>query len=110
MAISLKKNGISVLKIGAITIVSLLVLLFSLPYLFPGTVSDKIKEWAKGSINGQLAFSHTRLSFFKRFPSLTLTLYDFSLKGSAPFQNDTLVSAKEVSLGIDLATVFKDNI
>ena len=110
MSVSIRKIVFKILKITGITIGSLLILLFALPYLFPQTVSNKIKQWANGSINGQLSFSHTGLSFFKRFPSLTLTLYDLSLKGSAPFQNDTLVAAKEVSFGIDLSSVFQKKI
>jgi AsmA protein len=98
------------LKITGITVVSLLVLMFLLPYLFPETVTNKIKQWASGSVKTELSFSSTRLSFFKRFPSLTLTLNDFSLKGSAPFQKDTLIAAKEVSLAIDLTSLFKSKI
>jgi AsmA protein len=98
------------LKITGITVVSLLVLMFLLPYLFPETVTNKIKQWASGSVKTELSFSSTRLSFFKRFPSLTLTLNDFSLKGSAPFQKDTLVAAKEISLAIDLTSIFKNKI
>jgi AsmA protein len=110
MSFSIKKTTFKTLKITFITIVSLLLLLFALPYLFPQTINTKIKQWANGSINGQLAFSGTGLSFFKHFPGLTFTLYDFSLKGSAPFQNDTLVAAKEVSFGIDLSSVFQKKI
>ncbi|MFI5140322.1 MAG: AsmA family protein, partial [Sphingobacteriales bacterium] len=110
MSLSIKKILIRTLKIAGITIAGFLLLLFTLPYLFPQTVSNKIKQWANGSINGQLSFSHTGLSFFKRFPSLTLTLYDLSLKGSAPFEKDTLIAAKEVSLGIDLSSVFQKKI
>jgi AsmA protein len=110
MAVNVKKIVFRTLKIAGITIVSLLILLFTLPSLFPGTVSNKIKQWANGSINGNLTFSHTGLSFFKHFPTLTLTLYDVTLKGSAPFQNDTLVAAKELSLGINLQTVFEKKI
>ena len=110
MSFSIKKILFKTVKITAITIAALLLLLFALPYLFPKTVSDKIKQFARGSITSQLDFSETRLSFFKHFPSLTLTLYDLSLKGSAPFQNDTLVAAKEVSFGIDLSSVFQKKI
>jgi AsmA protein len=110
MSFSIKKTINKTLKISGITIVSLLILLFALPYLFPKTVSDKIKQWANGTVNGQLAFSGTGLSFFKHFPSLTLTLYDLSLKGSAPFEKDTLIAAKEVSFGIDLSSVFQKKI
>ncbi|MDB4921626.1 AsmA-like C-terminal region-containing protein [Mucilaginibacter sp.] len=107
MSPSIKKNIFKSLKITGVIIGSLVVLLFALPYLFPQTVSNKIKQWANGSINGQLEFSKTGLSFFKHFPNLTLTLYDLDLKGSAPFQKDTLVAAKEVSFGIDLSTLFQ---
>jgi AsmA protein len=102
MNFSLTKTLFKTLKIIAITVVSLLLLLFALPYLFPQTINAKIKQWANGSINGQLAFSGTGLSFFKHFPGLTFTLYDFALKGSAPFQNDTLVA--------DLSSVFQKKI
>ncbi|WP_330860468.1 AsmA family protein, partial [Mucilaginibacter sp.] len=106
----MKKILVKTLKISAITVVSLLLLMFLLPYLFPETVTQKIKQWAAGSVNSKLSFSSTRLSFFKKFPSLTLTLNDFVLNGSVPFQNDTLVSAKEISLAIDLSSVFKSKI
>ena len=107
---NIKKNIVKILKITGISITGLLIVVFSLPYLFPQTVSNKIKQWTKGSINGQMQFSKTGLSFFKHFPSLTLTLYDLSLKGSAPFETDTLVTAKEVSLGINLSSVFSKKI
>ena len=110
MPIPIKKIILKTLKISAITIVSLLLLMFLLPMLFPQTVTEKIKQWAAGSVNSKLAFSGTHLSFFKKFPSLTLTLDDFVLNGSQPFQNDTLVSAKEISLAIDLSSVFKSKI
>lgn len=98
------------LKITGITLVSIVALLFLLPILFPGVVSTKIKDWTNSSIKGELNFSKARLSFFHHFPSLTLTLYDVSLKGAAPFQKDTLVAARAVSLGINLATVFSSTI
>lgn len=102
----LKKIILKTLKYLGITIASLLALMFLLPMLFPQTVSNKIKSWANHSISGEMNFSKARLSFFKHFPSLTLTLYDFSLKGSAPFQKDTLAGAKELSMGVDLMSVF----
>lgn len=110
MSLSAKKIIFKSLKITGITIVSIIVLLFALPWLFPQTVSHKIKQFANSSINGKLDFSKTSLSFFKHFPNLTLTLYDVDLNGSAPFQKDTLVAAKEVSFGIDLSTLFQSKL
>ncbi|MBS1592232.1 MAG: AsmA family protein, partial [Bacteroidetes bacterium] len=98
------------LKIFGITIGSILALMFLLPFLFPNFVSTKIKTWANNAITTELNFSKARLSFFNHFPSLTLTLYDCSLKGSKPFANDTLINAKEIALGINLASVFSSQI
>ena len=102
----IKKVALKILKITSISLAAILALLFLLPMLFPSTVSNKIKTWANNSITGELNFSKARLSFFNHFPALTLTLYDFSLKGGAPFQQDTLVAANEVALGVNLGSLF----
>lgn len=98
------------LKISGIIVGSILLLMFLLPLLFPTTITNKIKQLANQSLNGKVEFSGTSLSFFKRFPELTLTLEDFSLKGSAPFQQDTLVSAKDISFALDLTSLLKTKI
>ena len=97
-----------ILKITGISIGSILLLLFLLPYLFPGFVSSKIRQWARHSIRTELTFSSARLSFFRHFPALTLTLYDVRLKGSAPFQDQELIDAREISLGVDLSSIFSE--
>lgn len=110
MSSPVKRILLKTLKISGIILGSLLLLMFLLPLLFPTAITSKIKEWANGNINGHVAFSSTSLSFFKHFPSLTLTLNDVAVNGSEPFGKDTLVSAKEISLGIDLSSVFGDRV
>jgi AsmA protein len=105
-----KKILFKTLKISGIIVGSILFLMFILPVLFPKTITDKIKQLANQSLNGKVAFSGTSLSFFKRFPELTLTLEDFSLKGTAPFQDDTLVAAKDISFALDLTSLLKTKI
>ena len=99
-----------ILVIVAITIVSLIALLFLLPYIMPGTISQKIKTLVNHSIDGKIDFSKARLSFFNHFPSLTLTLYDFSSTGSAPYQHQKLFSANELGLGIAILPLIKGEI
>lgn len=110
MPLLLRRMLIKTLKITGITLASVIALLFLLPAIFPGFVSKKIKNWTNQAITGELNFSKARLSFFRHFPSLTLTLYDFTLKGSAPFRQDTLVSAAELGLGVNLASIFSSKI
>jgi len=93
-----------------ITVGFLLVLLIAIPFLFPQAINRKINQWANSNINGTISFTGTRLSFFKHFPSLTLVLDNVTLNGPAPFQQDTLIKAKSIGLGIDLSSVFKSQI
>lgn len=106
MSSSFKRITVKLLKLTGISFSITLLLMFILPYIFPGFVSTKIKQWARSSINAELDFSKARLSFFRHFPALTLTLYDLSLKGSAPFEKETLVQSEEISLGVDLFSLF----
>src|ERR1700753_683323 len=110
MQFPIKRAIFKTLKISVIAIGSILLLMFLLPFLFPQTFTKKIKHWANSSINGHISFSNTGLSFFKRFPALTLTMYDVKLRGSAPFEKDTLMAAKEISFGIDLSSLLKSKI
>jgi AsmA protein len=98
------------LKIFGISILSVIALLAVIPLFFSSTINEKVKDWANNNINGELAFRDLNLSFFKHFPSLTVTMYDVNLKGSAPFKDETLIDAKEIALGIDLSTLFEQRI
>jgi AsmA protein len=106
----MKKILIKTFKISGISLGSILILMFLLPVFFPGFVAGKIKKWTNNAITTQLDFSSARLSFFNHFPSLTLTLHDVSLMGSAPYANDTLLKADELAFGINLGTVFSKSI
>ena len=104
-----KKNIIvQILKYTGISLVIILVLMFLLPILFPGKIAEEVKIFANEKLEGKLNFKEAKLSFFEHFPSLTLTLTDFSLKGSAPFKNENLISAKDVSFGINLKSLLFD--
>lgn len=97
------RRSFKILKWIGIGLGSLLLLMFLLPILFPGTIAKEVKDFANRKLTGELNFSEARLSFFDHFPSLTVTLDDFSLKGSAPFQNDTLAAAERIGFGINLS-------
>ena len=98
------------LKILGISIASLLALLFIIPFLIPKTINQQITKTINQNIKGEVSFKGTGLSFFTHFPSLTLNLDEFLLKGSEPFKNDTLIYAKQMALGINLFSLFSDQI
>ncbi|MNK47227.1 AsmA family protein [compost metagenome] len=109
MKTSVKKIALGILKWTGIFIASILLLMFLIPLVFPGTIAQQVKVFANKSLDGELNFSESKLSFFAHFPSLTVSLDDLSLKGSAPFKNDTLLRANEVAFGINLKRLIFDN-
>lgn len=98
------------LKISGITIGAVLILLFVLPFLFPRAIAKTVKNWINQSITSKVDFTDARFTFFRHFPSLTFSLDNVSITGSKPFQNDTLIRAKDLSLGINLLSVFSSAI
>ncbi|WP_146186547.1 AsmA family protein [Pedobacter sp. HMWF019] len=99
-----------VLKITGISLITIVLLLFVTPYLLPDTISKEAQKWVNKNIQGEVKFGQSSLSFFKHFPSLTLSLNDFTLKGAAPFQKETLLYAKELSFRVNLGSVFSSEI
>ena len=90
------------LKIFVGSIALILALMVALPVLFPGKIETEIKKFANEKIDGNLEFKDANLSFFTHFPSLTLSLNEFSLKGAAPYSNEILILADEIGFGINL--------
>ncbi|MBF4516653.1 AsmA family protein [Flavobacterium sp. ANB] len=109
MNFSYKNIAIKTLKVLGIAIASILLLLFLIPLLFPGKVASEVKKIANERLDTKMEFSKSRLSFFTHFPSLTVSLDDLSLTGSAPFRNDTLLKADQVAFGINLKRLLFDN-
>jgi AsmA protein len=99
-----------VLKITGISVATLFLLLFIAPYLFPDTINRKVQKTINKNIKGEVKFESTSFSFFKHFPSLTLSLNQFLLKGAPPFEKDTLLYCKELSFGVNLSTLFSSQI
>lgn len=108
----LKAKGMlkKIVKFTGISVVVLLLILFILPFLFPKTISEKIKVWTNEVITSELDYKQVRWSFFTHFPSLSLNIEDVKLMGAAPFQKDVLLAADNVSLGVDIISLFSDRI
>ncbi|MBS7256551.1 AsmA family protein [Flavobacterium branchiicola] len=109
MKSSYKNISLKILKWTGIVIAGILLLLFLLPMLFPGKIASEVKKIANERLDTKLDFSKSKLSFFTHFPSLTVSLDDLSMTGSAPFRNDTLLKAEQVAFGINLKRLLFDN-
>jgi len=106
MTASKKKSILlKIAKYFGITFVVILGLLFLTPIIFADTIKEQIKKTANEKLSAELNYSDVSVSFFHHFPSLTLTLSDLNLNGSAPYKNEKFITAKEISFGINVASL-----
>lgn len=92
-------------KYLGITFVVIIGLLFLTPIIFADKIKEQIKKTANEKLSAELNYSDVSISFFHHFPSLTLTLSDLHLNGSAPYKDEKFLTAKEVSFGINVASL-----
>lgn len=102
---NLKSILVKTAKYIGIILAVIFSLMFVTPYIFSDKIKEEIKKTANKKLAGEMNYSDVNVSFFKHFPSLTLTLNDFKLNGSAPFQKERLINAKEVSFGINVSSL-----
>jgi AsmA protein len=105
----MKKIMVKILKIAGIVIACLLLVMLLISAVLSHAFDKQVKIYANRHLKSEMNYRDSKLSFFNHFPTLTLTLYDFSLMGAPPFQKDTLVSTREIALGVDLLSIFSGN-
>ncbi len=88
-----------------IILLLLLILLFTLPYLFKDKIVAKIKEEANKSLNAKFDFSDFNLSLIRHFPNFSMEITGLSVINNEPFAGDTLVYSKTVSVTVDVMSV-----
>lgn len=96
-----------ILKWTGITLVVLLIVLFTAPFIF----KDKIKEMVAKTINENLdatvAFEDVDLSLFRQFPQADVKITKLSIINKAPFVGDTLFYTDDLNLRMSVKELFK---
>ncbi|MGB5927966.1 MAG: AsmA family protein, partial [Cyclobacteriaceae bacterium] len=89
----------------------LLIALLLVPQLFKGKIQERVQQEINNSVNAQVSFNNLSVSFLKHFPDVTASLNDLEVINKAPFEGDTLMSADELEIILDLGSViFSDRV
>ncbi|OQP62719.1 hypothetical protein A3860_27300 [Niastella vici] len=92
-------------KITGISLAVLIVILFVAPFIFKGKIIAIAKEQINKNINAHVDFKDLNLSFFRHFPRVSVTLENLQVIGTDQFAKDTLISAKEIDVAVNLFSV-----
>ncbi|MDB5195797.1 MAG: AsmA family protein, partial [Flaviaesturariibacter sp.] len=95
------------LKITGISLLLLLALLFLLPFFFKGQILSLVKSEINQNLAAHVDFKDLDLSFFRRFPRVSVKLENVSVIGQDSFAKDTLLSAPGIDVAVNLLSFFK---
>jgi AsmA-like C-terminal region len=95
------------LKIFFITLLVLIGLLFATPYIFKGKIVSLVKKEINKNLNAKVDFKDVDISFFRRFPKVSIGLDDLQVIGTDYFSEDTLLSAKRLDATVNFMSFIR---
>ena len=96
-----------IIRITAIVLLVLLILLFTAPFIFKGKIVRLIKAEINNTLLAKTDFEDVDVSFFRRFPKVSLQIENLYIAGINEFQGDTLLRASKVEASADFWSVVK---
>ena len=95
------------LKIIGIILIIIILLLIVIPYAFESQIKEAVKTYVNKNINAQVDFADVNLSLLRSFPKANLSIENLSIVNNAPFKDETLAIAKNLSLEMPIKDLFK---
>ncbi|GAA4274011.1 AsmA-like C-terminal region-containing protein [Aquimarina gracilis] len=96
------------LKIFGIILLLLIIGIISIPFLFKGTIQDKVRYLVNEHVNAKVDFANIDISLIRSFPQASVIIDDLSIINYAPFEGDTLAYSKRITLDMSINELFKD--
>lgn len=85
----------------------LLIILFTLPFLFKGKIISIVKSQINKTINARVDFTDVDISLIRRFPRVAVSIEKLQVVGIERFSNDTLISAGSIDAALNLMSVIR---
>lgn len=96
-----------VLKWSAVSVVLILLVLISIPFVFKDKIVQMVSNTINNNINATVTFTEPDLSLLKSFPLASLTVKNVAVINKEPFLGDTLFNAETLSLDMKITELFK---
>lgn len=88
-------------------IVFILIVLFTAPVLFKGKIIKIANEQIAANVNADAKFDDIKLSFFRQFPYLSLSIKNLSVVGIDDFAGDTLAYINTIDVAVNVVSAIK---
>ncbi len=96
-----------ILKFFGWTLVILIVVAFTAPFIFKNKIIALVKEEINKNVTAKVDFSTVDISFFRSFPKVAIGLDDLQVLGTGVFERDTLLAAKRIDASMDIMSIVR---
>lgn len=110
MSMERKKSWLKALKILGIGLGGMLLIMAVFPLFFKEKAKTQVEALLNEQLVSEIRFGDLSLTFFRHFPTLTVSLDDVWLQSAPGFDQDTLLFAKDLSFGVNLLSLFQNRI
>ena len=90
------------IKIIVIALISLLLLMLILPFLFKDRIIERVKHEINEQVEADVSFGSFGLSLIRQFPQLTVWVRDVRVVGQGAFAGDTLADMGRIMVSADV--------
>ncbi|MFD1062275.1 AsmA-like C-terminal region-containing protein [Winogradskyella litorisediminis] len=97
-----------IFKILGILVAIFLVILISVPFFLESKIDAIVQNYADENLNAKLSFDDVNLSLISSFPQAKVSVKGLKIETLAPFEDETLALAKNISFEMPLAELFND--
>ena len=95
------------LRITGISILILLLLALLIPVVFRKQIQSLVRKEINRQLNAQVDFRDVKLSLFRHFPDITISVHDLRIVGRDAYAGDTLLSVPSLDITAGLFSVIR---
>ena len=96
-----------IFKIIGIVILIFIAILIAIPFVLESKIDTIVQNYADENLNAELSFDDISLSLISSFPKAEVNVENLKIKTRAPFEEETLATAKSLSFEMPIGQLFK---
>lgn len=96
-----------VLKIVGIILLLFIAILIAIPFVLESKIDAIVQNYADENLNAELTFDNISLSLISSFPKAEISVDNLKITNRAPFEGETLATAKSLSFEMGVMQLLK---
>jgi len=96
-----------IFKIIGIVLLIFIAILIAIPFVLESKIDAIVQNYANENLNAELSFDDISLSLISSFPKAEVTVDNLKITTRAPFEDETLATAKSLSFEMPIGELFK---